>query len=224
MREKLINYVDLLFAGVPDCTDIRQEILQNTLDRYDDLVAEGKSPEIAYRLAISGIGDINEILSTERPSPVAVPSTKTDYGDTLWKQILRAVAIFLYIISIIPLIILGNLDAILGTNFGDLSAIGFCSTIVICAVASVLIILGSKKHTAEEREEHCTRTVEETPEDALKRSVRRLVTILGVVAYFIISFATGAWHITWVIFPLMGAVSGLVNACLDLKEAKKNEN
>lgn len=65
MREQLENYVELLFAGAPDSNEIKQEILQNTLDRYDDLLAQGKSPEAAYRLAISGIGDISEILDAE---------------------------------------------------------------------------------------------------------------------------------------------------------------
>ena len=54
MREQLIQYVQLLFAGAADCDDTRQEILQNTLDRYDDLVAAGKTPEAAYHLAIMG--------------------------------------------------------------------------------------------------------------------------------------------------------------------------
>lgn len=68
MREQLIQYVELLFAGANDAGEIKQEILQNTLDRYDDLIDQGKSPDAAYRLAISGIGDINEILnSTSQP-------------------------------------------------------------------------------------------------------------------------------------------------------------
>ena len=50
MREKLAQYVALLFEGAGSCEDIKQEILQNTLDRYDDLIAEGKSPESAYHL------------------------------------------------------------------------------------------------------------------------------------------------------------------------------
>ena len=79
MREQLIQYVTLLFAGANDCEDIRQEILQNTLDRYDDLIAQGKVPEAAYRLAISGIGDISEILGTPPTSPKldAAPSRKS---------------------------------------------------------------------------------------------------------------------------------------------------
>ena len=69
MREQLIQYVDLLFAGAENCEEIKQEILQNTLDRYDDLIAEGKVPEAAYRLAITGIGDINEILGSPGTAP-----------------------------------------------------------------------------------------------------------------------------------------------------------
>lgn len=69
MREQLMQYVNLLFAGAKDCEDVRQEILQNTLDRYDDLIAQGKVPEAAYRLAISGIGDIQEILGASPSSP-----------------------------------------------------------------------------------------------------------------------------------------------------------
>ncbi len=226
MRGKLITYVDLLFAGAPNSTEIHQEILQNTLDRYDDLIGEGKSPEAAYRLAISGIGDINEILSTQHQLTPEAPA-KADDGDTLLKQLLRAGAIFLYIISIIPLLILSEIDHIFGTNLGDMSVIGFCATIGICAVATVLLILGRKKKPSKNREEHTEEYDEQqeavTPESELKKSVRSLISTLGVVAYFIVSFATGAWHITWVIFPLMGAVSGLVTACIDLKEAKKNE-
>ena len=47
MREKLIDYVNLLFAGTDGTEEIRQEILQNTLDRYDDLIGQGKAAQEA---------------------------------------------------------------------------------------------------------------------------------------------------------------------------------
>ena len=74
MRDQLIRYVDLLFAGAPDAYEIQQEILQNTLDRYDDLVAQGKTPQAAYSLAISGIGDITEILGSPVQGTVSAPA------------------------------------------------------------------------------------------------------------------------------------------------------
>ncbi|HIS59517.1 MAG TPA: hypothetical protein IAC17_03635, partial [Candidatus Faecousia faecipullorum] len=46
---------------------------------------------------------------------------------------------------------------------------------------------------------------------------------IGFAIYFILSFATGAWYITWVVFLIIGAVQGLVNAIMDYKEAKDNE-
>ena len=99
MREQLEQYVNLLFAGAADAEDIKQEILQNTLDRYDDLVAQGKVPEAAYRLAIAGIGDINEILGTNVPrNVVSHLVTVEEDGDTPTKKLLRAVAVGLYIL------------------------------------------------------------------------------------------------------------------------------
>ena len=93
MREQLIQYVQLLFAGAADCDDTRQEILQNTLDRYDDLVAAGKTPEAAYRLAIMGIGDINEILGrAPGAAPLPAPAAKQEEQDTPVKKLLRAIA------------------------------------------------------------------------------------------------------------------------------------
>ena len=44
------------------------------------------------------------------------------------------------------------------------------------------------------------------------------VNALGLVVYFLVSFATHAWHITWLIFVITAAVNGLVGACMDLKE------
>ena len=217
MRDKLKQYVDLLFAGASDCEDIKQEILQNTLDRYDDLIAEGKVPEAAYRLAITGIGDVNEILGIKpQTAPVhrpATPKVQPADGDTSMKKLLRAVAVGLYILSFIPLFIL--------SEFG-MPTIGLCSTIAIAAIATVMIMLGAKKDPDEDEME--TKTENLTPQQELKKSIGKLIGVIALVAFFVISIITGAWYITWLIFPLAGAVKGLVNAILDLKEAKDYEN
>ena len=134
MREQLIQYVNLLFAGAQNSEDTRQEILQNTLDRYDDLIAEGKTPEAAYRLAIIGIGDINEILGSA-PRTAPVPEAKPEKLDTPVKKILRAVAVFLYIISPIPLFVLSVMPG--------MEVYGLCGTLSIVAVATAIIILGA---------------------------------------------------------------------------------
>lgn len=213
MREQLIQYVELLFAGAQNCEDIKQEILQNTLDRYDDLIAEGKVPEAAYRLAITGIGDINEILGTKAQGvPVyhtPVPAAQKQENDTPTKKLLRAIAVGLYILCPLPLFICSEMG---------LEVMGLCGLLAIVAVATVLIILGAKKETPEEKQEEIL-----TPEAELRKSLNSMIGVIGLAAYFVISFMTGAWYITWLIFPITGAVKGLVRAILDLKEANNNE-
>ncbi len=210
MRAQLIQYVDLLFAGTKDCEDIPQEILQNTLDRYDDLIMEGKAPEAAYRLAILGIGDINEILGAASPAPAARPSTADRKAvefldeDSQKKKWMRAIATGLYILCPVPLIILGTMNN---------GVLGVTSLLAMVAVATVLLIMGSPKEEEKPEEK----------ESPLEKSISNLIWAIGLAAYFAISFLTEAWHITWVIFPITGAVKGLVKAILDLKEVMNHE-
>lgn len=216
MREQLIQYVELLFAGAENSEDIKQEILQNTLDRYDDLIAEGKVPEAAYRLAITGIGDINEILggkfqNTPVYNPIPAASNAQD-NDTPVKKLLRAVAVGLYILCPVPLFVLSELG---------LPTVGLCGLLAMVAIATVLIILGAKKDIADNLAEENGNS---RPESELEKSINKLIGAIGLALYLIVSFATGAWHITWLIFPITGAVKGLVKAILDLKEAVHNEN
>jgi len=207
MREQLVQYVQLLFAGARDSEDIKQEILQNTLDRYDDLIAAGKVPEAAYQLAIAGIGDINEILGTNMPrNVISHPVVETNDEDTPTKKLLRAIAVGLYILCPLPLIVLGDMGN--GT-------LGLCGTLAIVAVATVLIMLGAKKEIQEERNAKS----ENAPQSEIAKSVSRVIWATGLGVYFLLSFPTGAWHITWTIFPVLVALDSLVTAIIRNQEA-----
>lgn len=206
MRDQLEQYVNLLFAGAPNCEDIRQEILQNTLDRYDDLIAEGKVPEAAYRLAITGIGDINEILGTPPVSTCHTPAPTIKTEEDMPRKRTRAIAVGLYIICILPLIILSE---------AGLDTLGLCITLTIVAVATVMMILTSKPSPDDEDEETDDDEKEKSP---LAKSISALIWAIGLALYFIASFTTHAWHITWVIFPILAALSGLAEALIEKRE------
>ena len=211
MKDQLAQYVNLLFAGATGCEDIKQEILQNTLDRYDDLIDEGKTPEAAYRLAIIGIGDINEILNassgTQASVSPAVLETKKKALDTPTRKLLRAIGVALYILCPTPVLVLGGMG---------MGITGVCGLLAMVAVATVLVILGSSGGRGQEDNSH-----NQNPQSPLERSINSLVWTIGLALYFILSFLTGAWHITWVIFPLTAAVKGLIIAIMDLKEDKE---
>ena len=212
MRDQLIQYVRLLFAGTPDSYDMQQEILQNTLDRYDDLIAQGKAPEAAYRLAISGIGDINEIVGSVQtqpsPAPASAKPKQDDPQDISKRKLMRAISIALYICCVIPVLVLGNVGS---------GVLGICLMFVMIAAATVLMVMSSgSKEDPEEKEE-------DEPKTELGKAIKSIWGIATLGIYLVISFWSGAWFITWLIFPIMGAVKGIIKACMDLKEADKNE-
>jgi len=211
MREQLIQYVSLLFAGADGCEDVKTEILQNTLDRYDDLVAEGKSPEAAYRLAIVGIGDINEILAQTSTAVPAGPRATEEQTESPTRSLLRAIGIGLYILCPTPLFILSGMG---------MPTFGLCGTLFLVAAATVLMVLTAKKQTGPTPMEK--QEVYSTPEQKLRKSIRSAVDAIGLTIYFIISFATDAWFITWLIFPIMGAAKEMIMAIMDLKEEKNH--
>lgn len=213
MREQLMKYVDLLFAGAPGASDIKQEILQNTLDRYDDLIAQGKSPEAAYSLSISGIGDISEVLGGAAPqsAPSQPHYTQAAPEENKEKKLKRAVAIAMYILCPVPLFIL--------SEFG-LDTMGLCLTLLLVAAATALMVISGKGKPINQDYNAPQSQEVLTPRQELRNSVRSLIWAVGLAAYFIISFSTQAWYITWVIFPLTASVQGLTTAIMDLKEAK----
>lgn len=218
MREQLVQYVNLLFAGAQDADDIRAEILQNTLDRYDDLVSQGKTPEAAYRLAISGIGDISEILGniahTSIPPVQTYPNNNAaENEDDPEAKKYRAIAIAMYILCPIPLFILSEFGA---------SILGLCLTIGLVAAATyVMVIYGkNERDNGGEKPQLETKVSAQT---GLKKSISKIIWTISLAVYFILSFATDAWSNTWIIFPIAACVEGLANAILDLKEATRHE-
>ena len=199
MREQLIHYIDLLFAGAKDAGDIKQEILQNTLDRYDDLIAQGKSPESAYSLAISGIGDINEILTGPAPQETREKTSqrKNALRDV---RLSNAAAFMFFILCPIPVILLEN-------------AIGVCLLLAMVAAGVGLLVFFGRE-TPENKEPD--------PRSPLHRILHGIIWGGGLALYFWLSFSTGGWYITWLIFPIIGCLCRLVTAVFLLNKTFLN--
>ena len=205
MREQLIQYVELLFAGARDCEDVKQEILQNTLDRYDDLIAEGKVPEAAYRLAITGIGDINEILGSQ-PSPAAPqPNQRGPEADSdKYRRLQRGISIACFILCPVPLLLCVAEGQVM---------IGITMMLVLIAVGTMLMVVSGKDQAQPPRRHN----------SLFVSIAMSLLWPLATVVYFLISFSTGAWHLTWLVFPIAGAISAVIRAIEDWKEENNHE-
>ncbi|MCD7848071.1 MAG: permease prefix domain 1-containing protein [Oscillospiraceae bacterium] len=65
MRDKIEAYINELFKTAPDnpqTRELKEEILGNTLDKYEEQLSSGRDEATAYKTAVSGIGDVDELI------------------------------------------------------------------------------------------------------------------------------------------------------------------
>lgn len=67
------------------------------------------------------------------------------------------------------------------------------------------------------------KTVKEKKEEKVLDQINGIIGCICVALYFIISFTTMAWHITWVIFIIEGLITLIVKLIFTLKEDETNE-
>ena len=67
------------------------------------------------------------------------------------------------------------------------------------------------------------KTKEEEKQDKIAKQINDIIAGIGIAIYFIVSFSTMAWHITWVIFIIIGMVEEIVKLIFMLKGDEENE-
>lgn len=123
-----------------------------------------------------------------------------------------AVAVSLYIISLVVMILFA-------AQFNQ-PIIGVSLFFTIIAIATGLLIYNGIYYKKESKEE------EKVKQNSLTKQVTGIVSTIGLIIYLIVSFITEAWHITWIIFIIVGVVNQIVKLLFSLnnKEEENNEN
>lgn len=67
------------------------------------------------------------------------------------------------------------------------------------------------------------KTKKEIKQDKILKQIDDIIGIIGVSIYFIVSFITMAWHITWIIFIIIGMINQIVRLIFMLKESGSDE-
>ena len=68
------------------------------------------------------------------------------------------------------------------------------------------------------------KTKEEKREEKIIKQINGIIGTICTVIYFIISFTTMAWHITWIIFIIDGVICQIVKLFFMLYEKEEEEN
>lgn len=231
MQIRMLREIDAMFEGAPPTRktlEAKEELLQNLMEKYSDLLAEGRSEEAAFNIALGSIGDISDLLDALRQTPPKVAHFPepdlSDYGDEPMasnppmtdeayarhnRAMIVTVAVMLYVLSPVAIIVFSG-------KMGILLLLA-----MIAAATGLLVYNAMTGRPAQPRDE----VSGEEPEKKRKltREQKRLLGSLSsalwlvtTALYFVISFATGAWHISWIIFLLAAAVNNLLKAFIDL--------
>lgn len=113
MSNKVENYVYVLFQDIPKTTkalELKEELLANLLDRYNDYIAEGKTENQAYSLAIANLGDIDDILKD------VIPTENFKIQNNKYRQIKARNVTFAIILYMFFPIILISLNTIFNNS------------------------------------------------------------------------------------------------------------
>lgn len=131
---RLREHVDRLFVDAPPtrkAAELKEEILQNLTDKYNDLVAEGKSTEAAYHIAVASIGDVSQIVGELSGAPAYTPEQERELKEYFSRKAkTTAIAVALYILSPVPIIMLQN-------------TLGVLLLLALAAIATALLVYQS---------------------------------------------------------------------------------
>ncbi|MEG0856317.1 MAG: permease prefix domain 1-containing protein [Terrisporobacter sp.] len=209
---KIKEYVNNLFENAPKTRrtdEFKEELLANLLDKYYDLLDSRVDNETAYNKVISSIGNIDDLFQKD-----AVKITK-DSWDKRKSAKITAIAVMMYILSPVSIIIFENIG---------METLGIVIMFALIAGATGMLIynnmtkpqyLKQDDTLVEEFKEWKSAT---TKTRRVRNSVSSAMWAIITAIYLLVSFMTGAWHITWIVFVIGSAIEQAIKAYFEYKE------
>lgn len=245
MKDKLRDYIDMIFTDAPDCVrtrELKEEMYSNICDKYDDLIADGKSPAAAYNISVASIGDISEIIDSVKEEQSGF-DCGDGYGESEGEQryftlaqqeeigryrkrsgIMTAVAVALYIVCWVPLVVISSVAEACGGNAEIWGAVGIAVMMVMIAVATVLMVMKSYLRPAfmkaEEAEDENKAPRVKKRKNPVLRAISSGIWTLTVVIFLVLGFFLGLWHPGWIVFIIATAIDNVVEAIFEITGKK----
>jgi len=226
MQENLSNHLELLFENAPKTRrafELKEELLTNSVERYDDLIKNGVTPENAYKNVINSIGNVSELF--RGLEEMSLNEIKEADEKIKKLAIIKTVAVGLYIFSVFVLILFSLLEDIIHTSI-DLPLLGFLIMLFIDIIPTCMLVYVSSVYPHyRKQDDTVVENFKEWKSEAnksksIKGAVITVMWTLTVLLYFAISFATFAWYASWIIFLVAICAQAVIELVFRLKEMK----
>lgn len=223
---RIRKYMDQLFENAPmnhRTLELKEELIANAMEKYNDLILQGHSEDEAFQLVIGSMGDVRQLF--------AELGNDDDYTSAYYlqwakeaqekKAALTAVSVGLFLLAgaVLLIFLLLDWDHVKLPIFAgmNLSVLGMALALLICIVPAALLVYARRIQPPEELSGYAaggSAAIARTEAKAqrrkrfkqIKHSLEGLMWVLITIFYFVVSFATRAWYITWIVFLIGAAV------------------
>ncbi len=223
--EEASRYIALRFANAPRIAigvmlailSPIALILLSAISEYTNVLSEGAAVAIGLSVLVSMVAVavglfISSYFKTRDYEYLTEESFDGGYGvygmaEEKKKEIsgtyfaMVIIGVIICVLSVIPLFVSLAVEnelltvASLGITMA-LAALGvFLIVLVSCRMGAVEVILQEKEYSKEKK-----------AHDPIKEAAETVLWLLATAAYLAVSFITGAWHITWVIWIVAAAL------------------
>lgn len=132
------------------------------------------------------------------------------------KALVTAISVGMYILAGMALIGISSLgeDIHIGRGEVDEDVIALMVAMLLCVIPTMALVYMRKAYPSYEKmgesavEEYKAWKSQKEEDKEFREAVKGSVWVGILILYFLLSFSTGLWHITWLVFP--------AGACVDM--------
>ncbi len=228
MDERIRKYIEELFADAPKtrkAMEWKEEVVTNTIEKYHDLISEGYQEEDAWQMVIHSIGDVTELFEELREeNPLSLSEEQRQK-----RAVLNAAAAGLYIFAaVVYLAWMLTAQWLFPYMYFEVSMeVGLILAALICIPPTCMLIYAANMYPKfSKKEDNLVESYKEARyirnrERAIKISVSAIIWFVTLIIYFIVSFVTFYWAVTWITFLIGGCAQAIAFLVFSLKREKQ---
>ena len=151
----------------------------------------------------------NELLGVKTDTwPSKIETVENDTSDKVKKAKMMGLGIFFYFLAIVLVMIL-----IPVLNMNPIIAVAIF--ILICGIGTYMVVVAQMSYS---RKHEVNSKIEK-----LRKEISEIMALVTVIIYLVISFFTGAWHITWFIWILYAIADEVIKLIFILRGGEVEE-
>ena len=219
MDDKLNQQIEKLFENSPNIRQIRElkeEIQANSHDKLRDLMAKGMDEDAAVRQILDELGDMGGVIANDAQSELDEQRELQRIMRNYRKRTvaLIAAASLMYLAGFIMMILIKANGAMRVS-----ATTGVLGFLLLFATATIILVFNFVNRPEIKTDKNLAVTDEDKNDykeiaKKMKKMMGPLTSsmwLLTVIIFFFLSFATGKWSLTWLIFILASALQVVIN-------------